>query len=256
MAKSKLQAEQVDSPLPEIAGGDRVCRVPTWNWPLPIESVDDLDRVLSELSRIQRVTVATRAKLDREIAALTVAAEKTLAVDTTWGGSLPFADWESALRAAAEKYCDKHRNELLPEGRKSLKLNHGTIGWENEPEHLAAAEEFPDSGNDEFLNLFIRRLRELLVFLDDYETDADHSISNELFAAVGQVQAAAKKIGASRFVEIKMSWRKKDLLRAFVEAEIRKPMLARAGFDFVDVAEEFYIREGNGLLASNSKAKK
>lgn len=251
MAKAKPDAVAADAPLPEIADADRVCLSP--NWPPKIESTEGLDRVLAELCRIQRVTVATRAKLERDVAALTMAAEQTLAVETM-GGQFPFADWEPALRAEAEKYCDKHRDELLPEGRKSLKLNHGTIGWENEPEHLEAAEEFPDAGNTEALDLLLRRLRELMVLLSqDRDLESD---SRPLDECLDKFALAIKKIGASQFVEIKTSWRKKDLLRAFVEAEIKKPMLARAGFEFVEVAEEFYIREGKGLLASQSKAKK
>jgi len=204
---------------------DSTCLFPVW--PPKVESVDELDQVLAELGRMERVQKRTAAWLEAKVATLTTAAAADLVVTFEGEASpLSFADWTVKLEEAAQKYADKHRSEILDDGRKSRKLNHGKFGWKESGELLEALEDFTDAGNPKILDGLLKLLRQSLLKLADFVT------------------------GGARFVEVKLSWRKKDLLKAYQDQDIGLPVLRKAGFEVQESVDEFYLKSEAGDVES------
>jgi uncharacterized protein with ATP-grasp and redox domains len=186
-------------------------------WPPKVESLDELDQVLAELGRLERLESTAQTELQAKIAELT--AEVALVVELE-GSDEPvsFADWRAKLEDAAKKFANKRREEILDEGRKSRELNHGKFGWKDSKAGLEPLADFESDGNPKILDGILVDIRKSMQKLADF------------------VQ------GGARFVECKLSWRKTDLFKAFKDQDITLSVLKKAGFEPREVTEEFYLK--------------
>jgi hypothetical protein len=208
---------------------------PLYNvWPPRVESREDLDLVTAEIVRCDAFEKCEGSQLKDDIARITREAEGRLEVALP-GAQEPIglADWRAELLKAAEKYVRKRRQELLEDGRKSLDLNHARAGFRDDPPALAPLPDFDEDGNDKILKQLLKDLRLHLQETADF-TD-----------------------GAAGFVEIKVSWRKRELLKAYSDQLLKLPVLKKTGFTVTEESEEFYVKElPKADLKSQSRKKK
>lgn len=96
------------------------------------ESDDDVDRGLLEMSWLGSLVATAQAECEREIEA---AKEKFKQRTKVKIGGVEFAaaDRLSEVEDAVAAYCRNHREELLPDGKKSRKFPHGNIAWKQNP---------------------------------------------------------------------------------------------------------------------------
>ncbi|MDE2101862.1 MAG: host-nuclease inhibitor Gam family protein [Patescibacteria group bacterium] len=196
-------------------------------WPPKISSLEELDQVLAELGRMERVGSRVNDELASAVAACTSLANGKLVVQP--GDALvpiPFAAWKEQLETAAEKWATRNREEILLEGRKSRKLNHGKFGFREAGGDLVAIEDFPDSGNPKILDGLLKLLRQSLLKLANFVD------------------------GGARFIEVKLSWRKKDLLKAYNDQEVTLSVVRKAGFEVSDEFDKFFLTPDSKAVES------
>ena len=222
------KASQPALPLPPVD----VPRQPVYKvWPPRIESLEALDLLMAELSRLEALEQRIAAELKANAAQLTQEAADRLSISLGDEEPMPLADWRSALQAAAEKFCAKNRDALLEEGRKSRDLNHGRFGWRDQPAALEPLPDFPETGNDKILKGLLANLRKALAELADF---AD---------------------GGARFVDVKVTWRKKELLKAYEDQDLPLAILRKTGFAIREEEEKFFITPAAAGVASQSAEK-
>jgi hypothetical protein len=228
MAPSKNQPA-LPLPLPEIP------RQPVYTvWPPRVESRESLDLLAAEIARVDALAERIAADAKEEIAAARNRAIERLKIEIEGRKEeqpLNLVDWRAALVAAGEKFCDRNRAALLEDGRKSLDLNHARAGWRDSPAGLEPLPDFDDDGNQKILKALLADLRK------DLQKHAD-------FAD-----------GGARFVDVKLAWRKKELLSAFNDQELSAAVLRKTGFAIRDEEENFYIEPRTGDVASQSAEK-
>ena len=99
--------------------------------PLPppaIQSLAQADQALRELGEIARQHADQKAQCDEAVAAVVRAAADKMVVEVD-GLSVTYADRRRKLEADLEQFVFAFREQLFPPGeKKSLELNHGTIG--------------------------------------------------------------------------------------------------------------------------------
>ena len=214
-------------PLPAVD----VPREPIYQvWPPRVESREALDLLVAEIIRVDALVDHARADLKQEVARITNNAAADLAI-TFDGNEMPLADWRAKLVAAAEKFCDRNREKLLEDGRKSFDTNHGRAGWQDSKPALEPLPDFDEDGNDKILKGLLKELR---LHLQKTAEFAD---------------------GGARYVEVKLSWRKKELLKAHSDEELSLAILRKTGFTVREETEEFYVKALPGELASQSAEK-
>ncbi|MFZ1009696.1 MAG: hypothetical protein WAN65_22850 [Candidatus Sulfotelmatobacter sp.] len=200
-------------PAPEIP------RKPVYAvWPPRVESREAFDQLVAEIARVDALEAHTALRVKEEKDRLTSEAAAALTIEIE-GASEPLTleDWRAKLLAAAEKFATKHRDELLAEGRKSFDTNHARAGWKDSRPALQPLEDFDEDGNDKILKAILKQLR---LHLQKVAEFAD---------------------GGARFVEVKLSWRKKELLSAHKDEELPLSILKKTGFTVREEFEEFYV---------------
>lgn len=220
-----MAPKQKPLPLPPQS----VPREPVYKvWPPKIENLGALDLVGLEKGRVQCAIASAAAQLKIDIARLTEEAAARLFVDLGGEqGPLAFADWVAALDAEAEKFCSKNRDSILEEGRKSRDLNHCRVGWRDLPAALEPLPDFDESGNDKHLKDVRAWLREQM---------------NEKY-----------ELGS--LIELKLSWRKKEMLKAFEDRDVSLSKLKKAGYTVREEKENFYLDPSTETLQSQSAEK-
>lgn len=197
-------------------------------WPPKVESREALDLLVAEIVRCDALEVQVAARTKNETARLKIDAASSLTVQIEGAGEpLTIEDWRARLEEAAEKFAVKHRDELLAEGRKSFDLNHGRVGWRDMPAELEPLADFDDKGNQKILKELLKDLREHLRKIATFAPDG------------------------ARFVDVKLSWRKEDLLKAADDGDITLALLKKTGFGLPEKTETFYVKE---LPAANVKS--
>lgn len=228
MAPTKAARGQKPLPLNPA----QIPRQPVYQvWPPKVKSLQSLDLVMAELARVAALTQHEGAMLDIEVGRLTKESENRLTVEIGDQDPMPMADWIAALEEAAKEFCTEHRESLLDEGRKSRDLNHGRFGWRDSPAGLEPLGDFDDKGNQKLLTSLLADLRKALKNLADF---AD---------------------GGARFVDVKLSWRKKELLAAHLDQDLPLSVLKKTGFTICEETENFYITPGENAMQSQSAEK-
>jgi len=188
-------------------------------WPPRVEHRESLDLLGAEIARIDALVAHVGARLKADRARLTSAAAADLIVEVEGAKEpLTLEDWRAKLEAAAEKFATKNRAELLEAGRKSFDTNHARFGWKDSRAALEPLPDFDEDGNDKILKALLKELRAHLQKTADF---AD---------------------GGARFVEVKLSWRKDELLKAHADGELTTAILKKTGFTIRDETEEFYVK--------------
>jgi phage host-nuclease inhibitor protein Gam len=97
--------------------------------PLTLESLDDVDRILGQLTLIGSVEADLQAEFARKEQALKDELKAQMLVemgDETWS----FQDYREKATAALELYAEAHRAEILADvSGKTRKFTHGTISY-------------------------------------------------------------------------------------------------------------------------------
>jgi len=227
MAKST----QKKLPLPP----PNTSRLPVYDiFPARVMSRESLGLVLAELARLEAVEaqIQAEAKLKLDAAAEVAAREMCVTLPRS-PKAVSFADWRQILKEAAQKFCDENRAELLKEGRKSEDFTHGRIGWQDEKLGLVPLDDFDDHGNPRIPDKLLGQLRAHLQEIATFTS------------------------GGARFIDVKVAWRKSELLKAFKDQDISLSVLAKAGFELnfdptEEPPEEFYIKTFIGTPTSET----
>ncbi len=96
--------------------------------PPTVESLDDVDRGLEELSYLAAVANTVKADCDREIGRIKTAAERKM--QTKVGGEIvPLMIRLEAIDTALREWCAANREIVLADGAKTRKFSHGMVSW-------------------------------------------------------------------------------------------------------------------------------
>lgn len=97
-----------------------------------IESLDDADLILAELSHLSGEQARRKAALDQRIATLKTESDAAATVEVE-GQTLTLAERTATLIDTLGPWLLAHVGEHLPPKKKSLELLHGTIGLRQQP---------------------------------------------------------------------------------------------------------------------------
>jgi hypothetical protein len=202
-------------------------RAPVYQvWPPKIENLEALDLAAVEKRRVECAIEHETTQLEIEINRLKAEAAARLQVDLGKGiAPIPFADWLAAIDKEAERFCDKNRRKLLQGDLKSREINHCEFGWANQPPGIAPLDGFDEKGNEKQL--------------ESEKVNARCSLTKEL----------------ADLIEVKLSWRKRNILKAFDDKKVPRRILVKTGFEPREVKEVFYLDTSKGLLQSQSAEK-
>jgi hypothetical protein len=189
-----------------------------------IASLAELDEALAELGRMDAVEAEIAALVSQSSEKLISENAARLMVEVD-GKSIAFADRRKGLETAAETFCKSNRANILEEGRKSRELNHGKFGWRDTKAGLDELADFDDKGNPELLDDLLELIRE---FLAEQEDTLDFS----------------------RYVDIKLTWSKTELLADAKKKVIQPRTLARTGFVVRPKGEKFYVEPKSETVES------
>lgn len=198
-------------------------------YPPRIESIDSLNLALAELCRIDCFEKRMSARIDEAAARIREEGADSMTVAVGDEEELPLAKWRGQLEAAIEKYAVKHRDELLEEGKKSREFNHATLGWRKQKPSLKPIGDFTTVGNPKHLDMIVAVLRTALAACSDL---------------VGAI--------AARFIDVKVSYRKMELLKAVKDKDLTAAELRKAGFELDDEGESFFIETKGDEVTAGS----
>lgn len=92
--------------------------------PTTVQDRDALVNALSRLGEIDRTEADELARVEQEHA---------IALQNAELGLKAVRDERAKLLKDVQTYCEAHKSELLPKGKKSADLGVGTIGWRQNP---------------------------------------------------------------------------------------------------------------------------
>lgn len=201
-------------------------------FPPRIESIESLELALAELCRIDALEKHLAARVDDAIARERQAGAELMVVDVGEKEALAIAEWRSQLEAAIEKYAKRNKDELLEEGKKSREFNHATLKWTKQKPSLKPLGDFTAAGNPKPLDKVITFLRE----------------------ALGR---CADLVGAfaARFLDVKVAYRKTELLKAMRDKELTAAELRKIGYELDEGEDAFSIELKIDEVASTGAAK-
>lgn len=220
-----MARKQKSLPLaPPNAGAPRKPVFPVW--PPKIKNLEALDLAAVEKRRVECAIEHEATQLEIAINRLKAEAAARLHVDFGEGvGLIPFADCLAAIDKEAERFCSDNRAALLGDAKKSREINHCEFGWANQTPGLEPLEGFEKEGNEKLL--------------ESEKVNARCSLSKEL----------------ADLIEVKLTWRKRNILKAFDDKKVQRRILVKTGFQPREVKEIFYLDTSKGLLQSQSAEK-
>jgi phage host-nuclease inhibitor protein Gam len=211
--------------MPRNSSGVGVANPPTPPSGPAISSLDEADRTLAELGRLDALEAKASADCDRLIAQAKERCAAALVVEVD-GVEVAIATRRDQLRDGLRVWADANRADLLEDGKKSRKLNHGEIGWRMQRDKLGAVPGGTIAGNATVLDQVIAHLQRAC---DRFK----------LFAA-----------GTLRFIKIQVSFDRTALLSAHARGEVSAKELKAAGYELVAGDDEFYATPAKVDLAS------
>lgn len=107
--------------------------------PRKLKSLDDVDQALHELSWLEHEDARRNAICKQELDAVKVkqADRFTLQIE---GELMPLAQRRQFLEEQIAAWCEKHLATHLPEGKKSMNIAHGELGYRAQPMSVGLAE--------------------------------------------------------------------------------------------------------------------
>lgn len=189
-----------------------------------IESVEDLDAALAALGEMDAQEATANADLDLELTKVRESFEPRYLVTFDEAENQPLAVVRTDLTAAVERFCNAHRKELLTGKTKSVKLTHGTIGWD--------------------------KVRDSVKVIEQPQSDGDQDVKKRtgiLDYALGLAQKALSGVKRlfTRFplldvIRLEVHWDKVQILTLFKKKQITEKQLEKAGLAVVIGQEKFY----------------
>ena len=164
------------------------------------------DVLLLELGRLDAIEARNEAECKRAMAK--VKEEYAAKNVVQWEGrAVPIADRRTQLETALSAYATEHKDELIDEKRRSVKLNFGTLAWRKQADQLEPVDGQSNAGRASLLD----RLHE-------------HAVE-----AMGKFQDLSA--AALSCLNVQLSWRRTELLHARQDKRIDAEELRTAGGD-------------------------
>lgn len=230
MARSETSL--FDPPKPakaRSAASDRPAHPQSLNTAAVIcDSIEAADLALSEIGRLDALEAKLKAECDRELNAVRAKWAGKMIVGVV-GRDLQIVDRRAELSAAIEEWAEENKAELLGDrSKKSLDLNHGTIGWRSSAEKLVPLEGAPVTGNEMILEGIRRCLRK----------------AAEAFRLF--------KVGCLQFITFDVHFDKKALLAARQKEQISEKELTTVGFEIAPNEDRFFCKANAAKIESVS----
>jgi len=197
--------------------------------PVPIPtSREAADELLHELGRLDAIEARNEADLKREVAALTrfYSARNRVIVG---GLAVAIADRRVAIDVALEAYAQAHKDELISEKKRSVKLNFGTLSWRKQSDGLEPVDGQSNAGRATLLDKLMEFIVEKLSTYPDLSEAAIQCLNPQI------------------------SWRRPELLHAAQAKRIDAVELRRIGFKVVE-GEDHFNRKPNPVDLSSQPA--
>lgn len=187
-------------------------------YPPKIESDESLELALAEFCRVDAVEKQVKARTSDATARIRQEYAESLVVSVGKEKELPLADWKESLEKAIEKYAKRNKARWIEDGKKSRDFNHGTIGWRKGKPSVQPIGDFTSAGDPGPLDQVIELIRKAMT-------------------------ACAKMVGAlrARFIDVKVGYRKAELLKAIKDKELDPEELAKIGFEYQNGEDTFFI---------------
>lgn len=185
--------------------------------PTIIDSPEMLDNALAVLGDLDATVNAAGAELDQALARVRDEFSPRFFMLVN-GQEVPIKELRENLVMLIQRYCVKHRKELLPGDKKSAQLSHGTIGFrkaKDKVEDLPQEDELKDKG------LLARCLK------------AVASVADTLTLKLGKVLLTS-------LVKVAVTWNKSEILKAFNEGKVTASQLEKQGLEVIRGEDEFY----------------
>lgn len=141
---------------------------------------------------------------------------------------------EADLKDSITLYCESHREDLLEEGAKSLKLTHGEVGWRK--------------GKDT-----IKPARSKVT-----EASLLERIVEQIIEGVRKAMSAitiTKRIPITDALKVTFAWDKQGLINKLNAKTITPDDLKPFGFKLVEGEERFFVEVDEALIEGASKPK-
>lgn len=193
------------------------------------ESPEAADSLLKEISDLDALEAKIGAECEAKCNAIRADynAKLYLQID---GEEVSIADRRSALVSALEAFATANRLALLDtSGKKSVDLNHGTIGWRQQPGRLEPVDGLPNAGNPKILD----------------------KIHEALCATLKGLHMLGLGLGLASFIKCQISWNRKALLDGLENKQFSKADLKRIGFVAIEGDDKFYASPKKQDLSSH-----
>lgn len=183
-----------------------------------IESVEQLDAALAVVGDLDAAKACANANLDQALAAVRDEHNRNFMCELDSGELIPIDEVRGQLVGQIEKYATKHRKELLTGDKKSVELNHGTIGWRKQKDKV---EDIDLPEEEQAKGLLARCLK------------AVANVATTLTLKLG-------KVLLTDLVQVKVTWSKPDVLKAFNEGKLTAAQLKKQGLEVVRGEDQFH----------------
>lgn len=199
---------------------------------MKIKTREDLNEAVRLLGGVQLAMQQNTAECDEQLAKVRerYARLRTLNLN---GELVGLEAREAELNDSIADYCETHRDELLPDGVKSIKLTHGEIGWRRGKDTIKPARPKVTEAS---------LLEKLIV---------------SVIAAVRKAMSAVKiseKIPLTDAVKVSFSWDKAGLIKKLNEGAITSNDLKPFGFKLVEGEERFFVEVDESSIEGTTAA--
>jgi len=197
-----------------------------------INSEHELNEAIGEIGYLNAVLAARDAELQAEITQLREDHANGLTLRVGMAEALPIDEHIETLQEAIRSYCQKHREQFLPAGKKSRKLSQGTAGWRAGKDSVKLLPGQTDSAVLKVIDAAsgaLNKMRKLMESLFFTKTRA-----------------------LSLICEPALKLSKTKTLAAYREGKIKADHLEAVGLQVVEGQEEFFVKPDEVTLQNEA----
>lgn len=192
-----------------------------------VNSRDELDQALAALAELNAKETKINATLNHKLAEVRESYKDKFKVPVD-GGEAELQDVRSTIVSAITTYCEEHRDQLLVDGKKSIELTHGKIGWRKGKDEVA---ELPQTEAE--------AAKGVLVYVLGVCQTALHGLK-KIFT----------KLPLLDVIRIDIKWDKQQLLKRFDDKQITDSQLTKAGLSITRGVDKFYCEPKTEAVTS------
>lgn len=206
--------------------------VPAATNELVIETIEQLDDALRQLSELDIREKKAKGELERKVDALKEEFASRLVVEID-GAQVKYADRRSMLSDAIERFASGRKAELLPEKSKTRKLNHGEIGWKKARDVVAQLPAPKPTA---------KQPKPLAPFA---------AMCAKLLAALHKCAEAFPPLkGLTAYVRVTVVVDEATLITAIRDRKVTDDEVKRLGYRFVEGEDEFFFKPAKIVAGS------